>query len=89
MAKKSKKPRQKGTFEGEEVQKGALSVEEFLSWSGIGRNLFYKEVERKRIRARKCGTRTMVPIEEAERWLRELPEAGKAAPPEHSESDAD
>jgi len=51
----------------------ALSVEAFMHWAGISRFLFYQEVKRGRIQPRKCGGRTMIPVEEAERWLRELP----------------
>lgn len=53
-----------------------LSVEEFLDWSGISRWKFYDLVKQKAIRPRKIGSRTVIPIEEAERWLSELPESG-------------
>jgi hypothetical protein len=52
-----------------------MKVEAFLRWAGISRFLFYQEVKRGRIRPKKCGARTMIPVEEAERWLRELPDA--------------
>lgn len=51
-----------------------MSVEEFLAWAGISRWKFYDLVKHKQIRPRKIGSRTVIPIEEAERWLRELPE---------------
>lgn len=53
----------------------ALRVEDFLRWAGISRFLFYQEVKRGRIRPKKCGARTMIPLAEAERWLSELPDA--------------
>ncbi len=51
-----------------------MSVEEFLAWAGISRWKFYDIVKRQEIRPKKIGSRTVIPIEEAERWLRELPE---------------
>jgi len=59
-----------------------LSVTAFLKWAGISRFLFYQEVKRGRIHPRKCGSRTMVPREEAERWLRDLPVLETASHPE-------
>ena len=58
--------------------RGAMNVEEFLKWSGISRWLFYKLVKSGHIRPRKARRRTVIPIEEAERWLRELPELNRA-----------
>lgn len=54
--------------------RGAMSVEEFLQWAGISRWLFYRLVKQGAIRPRKIQSRTVVPVEEAERWLRDLPE---------------
>jgi hypothetical protein len=45
----------------------AMKVEAFLRWAGISRFLFYQEVKRGRIHPKKCGARTMIPVEEAER----------------------
>lgn len=59
--------------------RAAMKVETFLRWAGISRFLFYQEVKRGNIRPKKCGARTMIPMDEAERWLRELPEAGSPA----------
>jgi hypothetical protein len=59
-----------------------MTVEEFLPWAGISRFLFYQEVRRGRIHPKKCGGRTMVPVQEAERWLRELPELVTSALPQ-------
>ena len=51
----------------------AMSVSAFLRWAGISRFLFYQEVKRGSIRPRKCGGRTVIPVQEAERWLQDLP----------------
>ncbi len=58
-----------------------LSVPAFLQWAGISRFLFYQEVERGHIRPKRCGSRTMVPQKEAERWLRSLPDLDTASHP--------
>lgn len=58
--------------------RGAMNVEEFLQWAGISRWLFYKLVKSGQIRPRKARRRTVIPFEEAERWLRELPELKQA-----------
>lgn len=63
-----------GDFPGRRV----MSVEEFLAWAGISRWKFYDLVKNGEIRPRKIGSRTVIPIEEAERWLRDLPESGPA-----------
>lgn len=56
-----------------------LSVNEFLKWSGISRFLFYKLVKAGKIRPSKIGRRTVIPPEEQERFLRELPKMNKAS----------
>ena len=60
----------------------AMKVETFLHWAGISRFLFYQEVKRGRIRPKKCGGRTVIPVQEAERWLEELPDLVTADVPE-------
>ena len=60
----------------------AMKVEAFLLWAGISRFLFYKEVKRGHIHPKKCGKRTVIPVQEAERWLRELPDVVTAPQPE-------
>ena len=60
----------------------AMKVEAFLRWAGICRSLFYQEVKRGHIHPKKCGGRTMIPIQEAERWLRDLPEVVTSTPAE-------
>ncbi len=62
----------------------AMKVETFLRWAGISRFLFYQQVKDGKIRPKKCGARTLITRSEAERWLRELPEAGSALKPEEN-----
>jgi hypothetical protein len=59
-----------------------MKVEAFLHWAGISRFLFYQEVKRGRILPKKCGARTVIPVEEAQRWLRELPDFVASPRPE-------
>ena len=60
----------------------AMKVEAFLHWAGISRFLFYQEVKRGRILPKKCGARTVIPVEEAQRWLRDLPDFVGSTKPE-------
>lgn len=52
---------------------GALSVNDFCRWAGIGRTAAYAEMKAGRLTARKFGRRTFIPMIEAERWLNSLP----------------
>lgn len=52
---------------------GALSIIDFCRWAAIGRTAAYEELKSGRLRARKCGRRTIIPMTEAERWLTSLP----------------
>lgn len=61
-----------------------MKVETFLHWAGISRFLFYQEVRRGHIRPKKCGGRTMIPVQEAERWLRDLPDIVYSPRPEEA-----
>lgn len=56
-----------------------LSVKEFLKWSGISRFLFYKLVKAGKILPSKIGRRTVIPPEEQERFVRELPKMNRAS----------
>lgn len=53
----------------------AETVNEFCDALGIGRTLFYREVERGRIKILKAGKRkTLIPISEREAYLQRLAE---------------
>jgi excisionase family DNA binding protein len=52
--------------------KRAYSVDEFCQAHGIGRNRAYQEIEAGRLRVAKVGRRTLIPVDEAEAWLRSL-----------------
>lgn len=51
----------------------ALSIAEFAQQYGIGRSSTYEELKAGRLRARKIGKRTVIAVDDAEEWLRNLP----------------
>jgi hypothetical protein len=52
--------------------KRALSVRDFFDRYSIGRTKFYEEVRAGRLRVVKLGKKTLVDIDEAERWFASL-----------------
>jgi excisionase family DNA binding protein len=62
------------------AQQRAMSLAEFCGRYGPGRTKAYEEIKSGRLRAVKCGKRTLVTEDDAEAWLRSLPTvAGTAA----------
>ena len=59
---------------------GAMSVNDFCRWAGIGRSLAYKEIETGRLRTKKVGRRTLITVEAAQIWLASLPAGGDEPP---------
>lgn len=59
--------------------RGAMSVNGFCQTYKVSRTTFYEEVKAGRLRAIKCGHKTLVTEEDASTWLRSLP-AMQAAP---------
>ena len=53
---------------------GAMSIDDFCRWAGIGRSLAYTEIAAKRLRTKKVGRRTLVTAEAACAWLADLPD---------------
>jgi len=51
-----------------------LSVEEFCRQYGIGKDRAFKEIRAGRLRAKKMGRRTLIPVTDAARWLEALPD---------------
>jgi len=52
---------------------GAMSVDRFARWAGIGRTLAWEQIRRGELQAIKVGHRTLVSIEEAAHWLATRP----------------
>ena len=52
---------------------GLFTVQDFCRWASIGRTFAYAEMKAGRLSARKVGRRTLIPMNEARRWLSTLP----------------
>jgi excisionase family DNA binding protein len=63
------------THEYEDLR-GALSVDAFCKLYGLGRTCAYEQIKDGRLRAVKCGNRTLVLRRDAEAWARSLPTLG-------------
>lgn len=57
----------------DERVRGAMSVMQFCAWASIGRTAAYGEIKAGRLRAKKCGARTIITFDDARRWLTDLP----------------
>jgi len=51
----------------------AMTIDQFRGRYGLGRTTTYEEIKSGRLRARKCGKRTLIAEDDAEDWLRSLP----------------
>jgi excisionase family DNA binding protein len=51
----------------------AMSIDQFRTRYGVGRTTTYEEIKLGRLRARKCGKRTIITEDDAEEWLQHLP----------------
>jgi len=52
--------------------RGALKLNEFCAWAGIGRTTAYEEIGSGRLTIVKVGRRSLIRISDAENWLSEL-----------------
>lgn len=57
-----------------EKPKGAMSVNDFAVWAGIGRTTAWKEIRQGHLRAVKVSTRTIIRLTDAESWLATRPQ---------------
>jgi excisionase family DNA binding protein len=57
----------------------ALRVNEACASLSISKSKLYLEVAAGRLRAVKCGSRTLIPVEAIDAWLRDLPSLPEAA----------
>ena len=55
------------------ASRSALSIPEFCRRYGVGRGTAYNQIKQGRLRARKCGDRTIIDADDAQKWLRTLP----------------
>lgn len=66
-------------------QKRALSIAVFCETYAIGRTTVYSEIKSGRLRAKKCGKRTIITDEDGQDWLRNLPPSNEANPNEDAD----
>jgi excisionase family DNA binding protein len=57
----------------------AYPINDLAEALGVGRTKLYAEIAAGRIRAKKCGSRTLVPIASARAYLDQLPDMKTAA----------
>ena len=51
------------------IEPRALSIQSFLHWAAIGRSKAYMEIKAGRLKTRKIGSRTVIPMEDARAWF--------------------
>lgn len=71
------RPFYRETYTGLPSGRAALTVKEFCLWAGVSRSTFYNLVERRVLKVRKIGNRTVVLCEDALAWLGSLPEGAE------------
>lgn len=54
------------------TQRLAYSIDELMGATGIGRTRIYEEIKSGRLKAAKCGKRTIVTADAAREWLESL-----------------
>lgn len=59
--------------------RGALSIDRFCKLYDLGRTFAYEQIKACKLRAVKCGNRTLILRQDAEAWARALPELRTAA----------
>ncbi len=57
-----------------EKPRGAMSVNDFAIWAGIGRTTAWKEIREGHLRAVKVSARTIIRFADAENWLASRPQ---------------
>jgi excisionase family DNA binding protein len=55
-----------------------MSIDEFCERYRVGRTTVYEEIKQGRLRAKKCGRRTIIDDDDGEDWFRRLPVMGAA-----------
>jgi excisionase family DNA binding protein len=51
----------------------AYRVDEFCASTGLSRSKVYEEIASGRLKAVKCGSRTLIPASASQAWLESLP----------------
>ncbi|RWG07546.1 DNA-binding protein [Mesorhizobium sp.] len=55
------------------IEPRALSIPDFTRWAAIGRSKAYMEIQAGRLKTRKIGSRTVIPLEDAKAWFEAQP----------------
>lgn len=56
------------------MEKSFYTVAEIIEITGLGRTKIYEEINTNALRAKKCGTRTLVTAESFREWQDSLPD---------------
>lgn len=54
------------------MEKSYITVAEAIQGSGLGRTKLYEEINAGRLKAKKCGRRTLIAIVDYQNWLDQL-----------------
>ena len=65
------------SFTSRDAQRLAFAIKEAARVAGLSRSQLYVEIARGTLRARKCGTRTLILDSDLRRFLRSLPRLAK------------
>jgi excisionase family DNA binding protein len=55
------------------IRQRAMNIHQFCERYNLGRTTAYEQIKLGRLRALKCGKRTIITEDHAEEWLRSLP----------------
>lgn len=61
-------------FEDSKIPQQAMSVADFCRAYGLGRTLVFELIKAGTLTAKKCGRRTLIPVDAAEAWFQGLPD---------------
>lgn len=59
-----------GAAPAEHPPKLAYTITELCAATGISRAMVYKEIRAERLKVKKIGARTLIPIDEARAWMK-------------------
>ena len=62
--------------DGYDNLRGALSIDGFCKLFALGRTFAYEQIKEGKLRAVKCGNRTLILRRDAEAWAQSLPAMG-------------
>ncbi len=60
----------------------AISIVEAARRAGVGRSKLYQAIKRRELRVKKCGSRSIVLVDDLVAWVKSLPDSKTAIPQE-------